>query len=59
LSLIQYRNKKLYVIKRVIRRKRKNDKSKYIVKWKNYREFIKKLIEIIEIHVLNLITHLS
>ena len=29
---IQHRNKKLYVIERIIRRKRKNDKLKYIVK---------------------------
>jgi len=32
LSLIKHKSKKLYIIKRVIRRKIKNNKSKYIVK---------------------------
>jgi len=32
LSLIKYRNKKLYIIEKIFRHKIKNNKSKYIVK---------------------------
>jgi len=38
LSSIQHKNEKLYVIERIVRRKRKDDELKYIVKWKSYRE---------------------